>query len=96
MELVELTKLEENRKLIDNSTDTSSSPSTPSYSYYRFHGNTYSNTYVVLIPHFDTSTKKLNGASDLSTGANYVAPDGLDKSTNHHGNSGCKYNDDSR
>ena len=34
---------------------------------------------------------QLNGDSDASVGANYVAPDGLNQITNHHGN---KYEND--
>ena len=53
MELAELTNLQKNRKQIDNTTDPSLAPSTPSYIYDSLNENTNSNTTVVLPPRFD-------------------------------------------
>ena len=74
-------------KRLDNNTDPSSLPSTPSYSYDRLNGNTDLNTTVVLPLHFDTSMKpQCKSASDFSMGENDLASSGFDKITNHHGN----------
>ena len=53
--------------------------------------------YFLILPRSDTSIQtQRNSASDASVGANDVAPSGLDQSTNHHGNTDVKYNDDSQ
>ena len=55
------------------------------------------NTIFVIPPHFDSYIKtQLNSASDASVVANDVASAGLDESTNHHGNTDGKDNDDSQ
>ena len=55
------------------------------------------NTTFLILPRSDTSIQtQRNSASDASVGANDVAPSGLDQSTNHHGNTDVKYNDDSQ
>ena len=50
-----------------------------------------------MLPHFDTSIQtQCSSASDAYVVENYVAPYGLDQSTNHHGNTDGKDNDDSQ
>ena len=86
-----------NRNCLDNTKDTSSEPSTPSFSYNRLNKNTDPNTTVVLPPHFDNYIQtQRNSASDGSEVANYILSSGLYKSTNHNGNMDGKDNDDSR
>ena len=54
-------------------------------------------TTFVIPSRFDTSIPtQRNSASDVSSGANYVTPSGLDQSTNHHVIMDGKYNDDSQ
>ena len=87
----------QDRKRLDNTTDHSSEPSTPSYSYSRLNENADSNTTVVLLPCFDTSIKTQHKiASDASVGENNIAPSILDQITNHNGNTYDNDNDDSQ
>ena len=87
----------QNRKKLDNTTDPSSAPSIPSYSYERLNKNTDSNTTVVLPPHFHTYIQtQCNSASDSCAGANDIASYGLNQRTNHHVKKDKKDNDDSQ
>ena len=56
----------------------------------------YPNTTFFIPPSFGTSIQtQRNSDSYASVGAHYVSSSGLDKITNHHGNTDGKDNDDS-
>ena len=85
----------QNRNRIENTTDTFSEPSPPSYSYNRLNKNTDSNTTAILPPHFDTFIQtQRNSASNEYVGANDIVSVKFYQNTNHHGNTDGKYNND--
>ena len=88
--------VKKNRKRLENTTYPYSTPINPPYSYDKLNKKTDSNTNLVIPPCFDTSIQNQHiSASYASGGQNYVSSSELYQSTNHHGNTDSKDNDDS-